>query len=162
MGMAWDSAARLVGRVSVGLGLLLIIVGLARFGTHMIQSRNGIEALATIENAGFAGLGPAVGGQLDLSWRDASGTLRRAYGIPVSRDLSRKLKLGRPLSRSFLRIRYPAGGTAGPILIVDDVPAQIRGAGALSVAGFLALSAGSLLMLWSAIQRRSERSEPNA
>lgn len=145
MGKDWSGAAYLVGRISVWLGLALVLVGLAKTTILYVQSHRGLETLATIEST--AGRGFGTGGWVDLSWRDAAGATRQAAGVPVTSGLGRKLRLGSALARSHLRIRYQPNTERPSILVIEDVPEQIKSAAALSIAGFLAITAGSLLVL---------------
>ena len=141
----WINAAHLVGRISVGLGLILVAAGCFKIGALYVQSHRGIETLAAIEAT--AGRGLTAGGWVDVSWRDTAGTLRQAFGVPVTYRLGRKLRLGSDLMRAHLRIRYQPDKVGAPILVIEDVPEQIKSAAALSLAGFIAVSAGSLAIL---------------
>lgn len=145
----WGGAARLIARMTIWLGLALTAFGFGRAAMVVLENTRGVETLATIEASTTRRLGG--GGWVELSWRDLAGDIRRAGGIEVSRNLSHKLRLGGSLSRSHLRIRYrpgPASTSTPPTLIlVDDVPEHIKRAASLSIAGFLAISAGSLIML---------------
>lgn len=147
-----SSAAYLVGRMTVLVGLLLVAFGAFKGSRLLLENQRGIETLATIDASESRTVG--FGGWVDLSWRDAGGDTRRAIGVEVSRDLSRKLRLGRPLSRANLRIRYQPGAVQQAVVIVDDVPERIKGAAALAMAGFLAISAGSLVVLLTLLRRR--------
>ena len=141
----WISAAHLVGRISVGLGLILVAAGCFKIGALYVQSHRGIETLATIESTARRGL--TTGGWVDVSWRDTAGTLRQAFGVPVTYRLARKLRLGSELTRAHLRIRYQPDKVSASIVVIEDVPEQIKSAAALSMAGFIAISAGSLAIL---------------
>ena len=153
MGIDWDNVTEVIGRITVGLGVLLALLGMTRLVLQLAHERGGIETLATIEAAAHAGQPPYHGGRVDLSWRDATGAVQYASGIVVSSALSRKLKIGRPLSRSFLRIRYQPDTSPGQVWIVEEATAHMPFAAAVGVAGFLVISAGSLLILWSLFQR---------
>ena len=144
----WPGAAHLVARILVWLGLGLAILGFGRTLLVVAEARRGIETLATIEAATRSASG---GGRVELSWQEPTGELRRAVDVTVSRALGRKLRIGNTLWREKLRIRYRPGllsaSPARAVVVVEDVPEQIKSAAALAIAGFLAMSAGSFLIL---------------
>lgn len=144
------TAARLVAQMTVAIGLLLVVVGLSRTYAVYAESRRGLETLATIDAAAIHRLD--TGGSVDLSWRDAGGATRQAFGVEVTSDLGRKLRLGNPLVRAQLRIRYRPDSPRATVLVIEDVPPRIKRASALSIAGFFAITAGSLIMLWLSLQ----------
>ena len=145
MSKAWRSAVDLVARISVWLGMVLVVLGFTKATLLMIQSSRSLETLATIDAASVGGIG--FGGLVDLSWQDATGATYRAAGVPVTYGLGRRLRLGSPLSRAQLRIKYQTQGARPTVLIVDDIPVRIRNSAALAIAGFLAITAGSGLIL---------------
>lgn len=154
----WRIAARLVARMTIGVGLLLVAVGGFKSMLLYAESRRGLETLATIDAAANRALG--TGGWVDLSWQDPAGITRQALGVEVTGGLGRKLRIGSTLTRSQLRIRYRPDSARPAVLVVDDVPEQIRRASALSIAGFVAVSAGSFIMLWLAWRRQKSIEEP--
>lgn len=158
----WDGAAHLVGRMSVVLGLILVAVGCGKYAMIYLQSHRGAEALATIDAATLRAM--STGGWVDLSWQDAGGAARYAFNVPVTSGLGRKLRLGGALSRANLKIRYEPGDAHGAILIVEDVPEQFKNAAALAIAGFLAISAGSSIILGTLLFGRAAQagSEPRS
>jgi hypothetical protein len=149
----WFGAASLVARILVFLGLGLALLGLARAGMIAFQSRGSLETLATIE-AASSRLGG--GGLVELSWQEPGGAMRHAAAVPVSRALGRKLRIGNSLGREKLRIRYRPGPQSpqNPVMVVDDLPEQVRSAASLAIGGCLAVTAGSLLVLALLLWRR--------
>lgn len=140
-----EGAAHLVGRMSVLLGLILVVIGCGKYGMVYVQSHRGSEAMATIDASTSRAMGN--GGWVDLSWQDTGGATRHAFNVPVTSGLGRKLRLGSALSRAGLKIRYEPSNTQGNVVIVEDVPEQFKNAAALAIAGFLAMSAGSAIIL---------------
>lgn len=144
----WYAAAHLVARILVWLGVGLAALGFMRTGLTVYEARSGIETLATIETAAARAGG---GGRVELSWQEPNGELRRAVDVAVSRALGRKLRIGNVLWREKLRIRYRPGLAAvsalRPVVVMDDVPEQVRSSASLAIAGFLAMSAGSALIM---------------
>jgi hypothetical protein len=149
----WFGAAYLVARILVFLGLGLAVLGIAKAASVAFQSRGSLETLATIEAAS-----PRVGGGglVELSWQEPDGAMRRVAAVPVSRALGRKLRIGSALGREKLRIRYRAGpqSPSYPVVVVDDLPEQVRSAASLAIGGCLAVTAGSLLVLSLLLWRR--------
>ena len=141
----WRAAVGLVGRISVWLGMVLVVAGFAKAALLFIQSSRSLETLATIDSATARSFGS--GGHVDLSWHDAAGTTYHATGVQVTHGLGRRLQLGSPLSRAQLKIRYQPKTDRPAILVVDDIPERVRSAAALAIAGFLAMSAGSAMIL---------------
>jgi hypothetical protein len=133
-------AAHLVARILVWLGLGLAALGFVKTGLVVYEARSGVEATAVRVGGG---------GRVELSWQEPTGELRRAVDVGVSRALGRKLRIGNALWREKLRIRYRPGvaSAARSVVVVDDVPEQVKSAAALAIAGFLAVSAGSFLIL---------------
>ncbi len=152
-------AAHLVARILVWLGLGLAALGFVKTGLVVYEARSGIETLATIE-ATAARVGG--GGRVELSWQEPTGEMRRAVDVGVSRALGRKLRIGNTLWREKLRIRYRPGVAlaARSVVVVDDVPEQVKSAAALAIAGFLAVSAGSFLILGLMLQGRLRGRSP--
>ena len=150
----WLIASRLVARMTLGVGLLLVAVGGFKTGLLYVESRRGLETLATIDGAAFRTFGAS--GWVDLSWQDSAGVTRQALGVVVTADLGRKIRIGNSLTRSQLRIRYRLESARPAVVVIDDVPEQIRRAAALSIAGFFAISAGSFMMLWLAWRGREQ------
>jgi hypothetical protein len=144
----WLGAASLVARMLVWVGVAVAVLGFTRTGIVVFETNRGAEALATIESAA-----PRLGGGalIKLSWREASGATWRAQSVEISRALARKLNLGRVLSRTQVRIRHRPDSffrfIVPPVVAVDDIPEHVKSAASLAVAGFLALSAGSAIML---------------
>jgi hypothetical protein len=149
----WFGAAHLVARILVFLGIGLALLGIGKAGLLAVQSRGSLETLATIDAAT-----PRVGGGglVELSWQEPGGSLRHAMAVPVSRALGRKLKIGNALWREKLRIRYRPGPQSPqqPVVVVDDLPDQVRNAAALAIGGCLAVTVGSLLVLGLLLWRR--------
>ena len=141
----WDGAAHLVGRMSVWLGLVLVLFGFARAATLYAQSHRGLETLATIDSTASSRM--VSGGWIDLTWRDDAGAIKRASAVQVSSSLARKLRLGSALARTHLRIRYLPDDDRAAVLVVEDIPERMKSAAGLTIAGFVAISAGSLLVL---------------
>ncbi len=141
----WRGAMLLVGRLSVGLGVVLVVLGLAKVALLAMQTVRSRETIATIEAATRRQIGS--GGSVDLSWQDAEGVTYRAGGVQISNELGRKLRLGSRLARANLKIRYQPKSQRPSVLVVEDLPEHIRSAAALAIAGFLAVSAGSALIL---------------
>lgn len=141
----WVAAANLVGRMLALLGALLVAIGGFKTAALYLQSHRGLETVATIDAA--AGHQFGTGGWVDLSWRDDGGTMRQALGVQVTGRLARKLRLGSALARTHLRIRYRPDDIRSAILVIEDVHEQIKSAAALCIAGFLAISGGSGLIL---------------
>ena len=158
-GKTWGAAAHLVGRMTVILGVVLVLIGFAKTAILYVQSHRGLETLATID--GTAGRTLGTGGWVDLSWQDTAGATRRALGVQVTTGLGRKLKLGSALARSHLRIRYQPDNARTSVLVIEDVPEQIKSAAALAIAGFLAMSAGSMIVLGVMLTRRNADAERN-
>jgi hypothetical protein len=154
----WFGAAELVARILVFLGLGLALLGMARAGLIAFQALGSLETLATID-ATSSRLGG--GGLVELSWQEPGGALRHAAAVPVSRVLGRKLRIGNPLWREKLRIRYRPGpqSAQNPVVVVDDLPDQVRGAASLAIGGCLAVTAGSVLVLALLLWRRRSASE---
>jgi hypothetical protein len=144
----WNGATLLIARIIVLLGLGLALLGGVRTLWTLFEVARGVETLANIESAAPVG---ATGSAVELSWRDPAGEIRRASGVPVSRLLARKLKLGFPLSRANLRIRYALANRAAAapqsVVVMDDVPDLVKRSAALAIAGFLAIAAGSAIMV---------------
>jgi hypothetical protein len=151
----WFGAAFLVARILVFLGLGLAVLGIAKAATVAFQSRGSLETLATIEAASSRVGG---GGLVELSWQEPNGAMRRVVAVPVSRALGRKLRIGNALGREKLRIRYHAGpqSPSYPVVVVDDLPEQVRSAASLAIGGCLAVTVGSLLVLSLLLWRRRE------
>lgn len=141
----WDGAAHLVGRMSVLLGLILVAIGGSKYALVFVHSHRGAEAMATIDAATQRTM--SSGGWVDLSWQDTGGAARYAFNVPVTSGLGRKLRLGSSLSRAAVKIRYEPDDTQGAVVIVEDVPEQFKSAAALAIAGFLAMSLGSAIIL---------------
>lgn len=141
----WRMAAGLVARMTVGFGAALVAMGVYQGASTYRDSHRGLEVLANIDAAINRGLGAS--GQVDLSWQEPSGVRRQARGVAVTGGLGRKLRLGNVLSRAQLRIRYQPGSERSSVVVIEDVPEQIKRAAALSIAGFMAMTGGSLLML---------------
>ncbi len=141
----WDGAAHLVGRMSVLLGLVLVAVGCGKYALLLVQSHRGAEAMATIDASTQRTM--STGGWVDLSWQDRGGGARYAFNVPVTSGLGRKLRLGSTLSRAAVKIRYDTDNAQSGVMIVEDVPEQIKSTAALAIAGFLAMSAGSVIIL---------------
>jgi len=144
----WMRAAHLVARITVLFGLALVCAGVGRSGLVLISSTRGMETLATIEATTPRSIG---GGWVDLSWQDLAGEVRRAPNVEVSRRLARKLRLGGTLSRTLLRLRYrpdePRATLAPTVVVVDDIGENVRRASSIAIGGFLAVTAGSLIIL---------------
>ena len=155
----WQVAASLVARMTLGVGLLLVAIGAVKTGRLYAESRRGLETLANIDGATYSTLG--VGGWVDLSWQDPAGVTRQALGVEVTGGLGRKLRIGSAITRSQLRIRYRPDSARPEVVVIDDVPEQIRRAATLSIAGFFAISAGSFMMLWLSWHRRTPIEEPS-
>ncbi len=164
----WFVAAHLVARMLVWLGFGLAALGFGRTVLTVYEARSGIETLATIE-AAAALIGGA--GRVELSWQEPTGETRRAVGVGVSRALSRRLRIGSIMWREKLRIRYRPGLAAStpvrPVVVVDDVPEQVRSSASLAIGGFLAMTAGSalimvLLLFGDARGRTAHFSDPQA
>ena len=145
MGKDWSGAAHLVGRMLVWMGLVLVAVGITKTSMLYLQSQRGLETLATIDSTANRSLG--TGGWVDLSWLDTAGATRHAFGVQVTNGLGRKLRLGGALARTHLKIRYEPDSTKASILVVEDVPEQIKSAATLAIAGFLAITIGSFMVL---------------
>ena len=145
MSEAWNGAVQLVGRISVWLGMVLVVIGFTKAALLLIQSSRSIETMATIDAA--TGRGVGYGSLVDLSWEDRTGATQRAARVPITLDLGRKLRLGGRLSRAQLKIRYQMANNRPNVLVVDDIPERIKTASALAIGGFLAISAGSALIL---------------
>jgi hypothetical protein len=145
-------AARLVARMMLGVGLMLATAGCGSEILLYLQSSGGVEAVADIDAASRTALG--TGGVLDLSWWDTRGARHEALGIEVTNDLSRKLRIGGTLARVQLRIRYRQVGNLPSVLVVEDVPAKFRHAGAMAIAGFLAITSSSAILLALALTRK--------
>jgi hypothetical protein len=145
MSKAWNGAVQLVGRISVCLGMVLVVIGFTKATLLLIQSSRSVETLATIDAASARGVG--YGSLVDLSWQDLSGATQRAVRVPISYDLGRKLRLGGRLSRAQLKIRYQLANNRLNVLVVDDLPERLKTAAALAIRGFLAISVGSALIL---------------
>jgi hypothetical protein len=144
----WIGAATLIARMLVWLGIALAVLGFVRTGLVVWDTKRGTETLANIEGAK-----PRLGGGavVTLSWPGTTGTQLHAPNVDISRAVARKLNLGRALSRTQLRISYRPNSVmrylVPPVLAVDDIPEHVKSAAAHAVAGFLALSAGSAIML---------------
>lgn len=141
----WDGAAHLVGRMSVLLGLILVAIGCGKYAVLFVHSHRGAEAMATIDASTQRAM--STGGWVDLSWQDTGGGARYAFNVPVTSGLGRKLRLGSSLSRAAVKIRYEPDNAQGAVVIVEDVPEQVRSAAALAIAGFLAMTVGSAIIL---------------
>ncbi len=147
LGVDWSGATLLIARIIVLLGLGLALLGFGRTLLVLFEVARGVETVANIESAVAV---PGAGGRVDLSWRDPGGEMRMASGVGVSRLLARKLRLGYALSRANLRIRYAASarsGAAQSVVVMDDVPDLIKRSAALAIGGFLAITAGSMIMV---------------
>ena len=145
MSTDWRGAVQLVGRLSVGLGMVLVLLGLSKGVLLLLQAVRGIETIATIEAATRRSVGS--GGSVDLAWQDADGITYRTVGVAISHELGRKLRLGSRLARANLRIRFQPRSLRPAVLVVEDMPEHIRSAATLAIAGFLAISGGSALIL---------------
>lgn len=136
------------GRTMVYGGVLLGLFGALSAAYTGLQSQRGTDALATIEAARRDGPTVVAAGVLDLSWLDHSGARRIEYGVKITPQLAYKLRIGRQLSREYVRVRYrPDDPSAGSVVVVEDVPEIIQGSVILSIVGFLSVTLGSLLVL---------------